>query len=83
MTSRDTYQYDLKRGYKVVYRGITNDPERRINEHDNSGKSFSHMSVDIYPKSRSRAEEEETERIQTYQQTHNGKGPKYNKNKLM
>ena len=30
---RDTYKYHLKDGKKVVYRGITNDLERRGAEH--------------------------------------------------
>ena len=33
MAERDTYKYHLKRGHKVVYRGITNDPVRRETEH--------------------------------------------------
>ena len=79
---RDTVHYELKKGQKVVYRGITNDPDRRVVEHQNDGKRFSHLTVVSSPRSRARAEREETERIQKYQQTHNGKGPKYNKNKL-
>ena len=31
--SRDTYKYQLKVGNKVVYRGITNDLERREKDH--------------------------------------------------
>jgi len=31
--SRDTYKYHVKVGNKVVYRGITNDLERRAAEH--------------------------------------------------
>lgn len=30
---RDTYKYDFKVGNKVVHNGITNDLERRENEH--------------------------------------------------
>jgi predicted GIY-YIG superfamily endonuclease len=30
---RDTYKYELKDGKKVVYVGITNDPERREAQH--------------------------------------------------
>lgn len=33
MSVRDTYKYHLKRGGKIVYRGITNDLERREKEH--------------------------------------------------
>lgn len=31
--SKDTYKYHLKRGNTVVHRGITNDLDRRENEH--------------------------------------------------
>lgn len=31
--SRDTYKYHLKVGKKIVYRGITNDLQRREKEH--------------------------------------------------
>ncbi len=30
---RDTYKYHLKRGNKVVHRGITDDLDRRLSEH--------------------------------------------------
>lgn len=33
MAERDTYKYHLKKGNKVVHRGITNDLERREAEH--------------------------------------------------
>ena len=33
MTDRDTFKYHLKRGNRVVHRGITNDLERREREH--------------------------------------------------
>lgn len=31
--SRDTYKYHIKIGNKIVYRGITNDLDRRAAEH--------------------------------------------------
>ena len=34
---RDTYIYQLKEGRKIVYIGITNNPNRRAIEHDNAG----------------------------------------------
>ena len=39
MAKRDTYRYTLRspKG-KILYRGITNDPERRAAEHKNDGK---------------------------------------------
>ena len=33
MADRDTYKYQLKQGNKIVHRGITNDLERREQEH--------------------------------------------------
>lgn len=33
MAERDTYKYQLKKGGKVVHRGITNDLNRREAEH--------------------------------------------------
>jgi len=56
---RDTYNYVLKRRRRIVYRGITNDPERRLNEHRKSGKRFTHMAVDPYPSSRRTARKRE------------------------
>lgn len=33
MAARDTYRYHIKRGNKILHRGITNDLERRHSEH--------------------------------------------------
>ena len=33
MANRNTYKYELTRGNRVVYVGITNDPSRREAEH--------------------------------------------------
>ena len=41
----DTVTYELKRGNEVVYVGTTNDPERREQEHQESGKNFGHMNI--------------------------------------
>ncbi len=35
MSNRDTYKYDFKVGNKIVHSGITNDLERREQEHQN------------------------------------------------
>jgi predicted GIY-YIG superfamily endonuclease len=79
-TPRDTYRYELKQGSKVVYRGITNNPERRCNEHNND-KNFSHMNI-VGPRvTRSSARRWEQDSLQTYRKTHKGKNPKYNKKK--
>ncbi|MDN5211614.1 hypothetical protein QQ020_06115 [Fulvivirgaceae bacterium BMA12] len=36
MAQRDTYKYHFKQGNKIVHRGITNDLERREEEHQNN-----------------------------------------------
>ena len=56
---RDTYNYLLKQHRRIVYRGITNDPERRYGEHKRSGKRFTHMLVHPYPAKRSTARKRE------------------------
>jgi len=44
-TPRDTVTYDLKDGHRVVYRGTTDDPERREREHHAEGKRFTRMTI--------------------------------------
>lgn len=39
---RDTYKYHLKVGKKIVHRGITDDPDRREQEHQ---KEFSKAKI--------------------------------------
>jgi predicted GIY-YIG superfamily endonuclease len=76
--TRDTHNYDLKQGKKIVYRGIAKDPERRANDHKRSGKRFTH--VFIHPKvSRTTARIREKKSIESYKRNHRGKKPKYNK----
>ena len=78
---RDTYIYELKDGNKIVYYGITNNPDRRVIEHENSRKKFTHVRVIRGPMLRENAEKLEGEYIQHYQRQHGGKPPKYNKKK--
>ena len=42
---RNIYKYELKKGNKLVYVGITNSPERRKNEHLLEGKDFDKMNL--------------------------------------
>ena len=79
MAKRDTYNYQLKDGNKIVYEGITNNPSRRLNEHLNAGKRFTKMEHNTYPTSRSTAKTREAEGLAHYRSTHNGNNPKYNK----
>ena len=79
MAKRDTYNYNLKKGNKVVYKGITNDPERREEEHRESGKKFDVMELVGRAKTEDSAKQEEARQLEIYRNNHNGKNPKYNK----
>jgi hypothetical protein len=79
MTKCDTYNYTLRDGRKVVYHGISNDPDRRFIEHDNSRKRFTSMIVDSHPCSHDTALYRERERIEIHQHNHHGKRPRYNR----
>lgn len=71
--------YDLKKGKKIVYRGITNNPKRREKEHKNSGKKFTHMAITSRTLSEKSADKKEDKALSTYRKHHRGKNPKYNK----
>ena len=43
MSKRDTFKYRVKDGNEIVYYGITNDLERREQEHRNEGMNFTSM----------------------------------------
>lgn len=77
---RDTNKYELIDGKKVVYVGITNDLDRRVEEHRADGMHFTgvrKVGIRTTPKIASKWE---TERIHTYMRNHKGNTPKYNKN---
>lgn len=76
---RDTFTYDLKRGNKIVYRGITNDPERRIQQHRADGKNFDKMAITSRRMTEDGAKNKESEILKTYRHSHGGRNPKYNK----
>ena len=80
MSNRNTRNYDLKDGKKIVYRGTTKRPlEQRLAEHDADGKRFTHA-VQVGPaRSPNSAKEKEAQLLQTYRDSHGGKNPKYNK----
>ena len=40
---RNTYRYNLRNGNRIVYKGITNDLERRTAEHLADGMDFSRV----------------------------------------
>ncbi len=79
-TPRDTVTYDLKQGNKIVYRGTTNDPDRREAQHRGEGKRFSRMIVTSRPMTEQGARDKERENLKTYREGHGGKNPLYNEN---
>ncbi len=75
---RDTYKYELRDQNRVVYIGITNDPDRR--EEDRAeGKRFSRMWLIGNRTTQMAAERWEKERLASYRRSHGGKNPRYNK----
>lgn len=76
---RDTVTYDLKDGQEVVYRGTTNDPERREREHRGQGKKFDQLDVTSRHMTDKGAREKEAKNLAKYRKGHSGRNPKYNK----
>jgi predicted GIY-YIG superfamily endonuclease len=76
---RDTVTYDLKVGSNIVYRGTTNNPERREQEHRDQGKSFGHLTVTSRKMTEDGAMKKEENNLKTFRSNHNGRNPKYNK----
>ena len=79
MKKKDTVTYELKKGNKVVYKGITKNPERREEQHRQEGKKFSHLKITSPKMTEEGAKKKEQKELQTYRNTHQGKNPKYNK----
>ena len=79
MEKRDTNKYVLKQGNKIVYVGITDDPQRREAEH-RQDMNFDKLEIVGRKTSRDNAEQWETDRIKTYMDNHDGKTPLYNQN---
>jgi len=75
---RNYFRYELKKGNNVLYRGITNNPERRELEHKDEGKRFSHMNVVGPAVTQKSAEIWEEESLEQFRNSHEGKNPKYN-----
>ena len=73
------YNYTLRDGRFVVKHGITNDPNRRAVEMENKGLKFKSMVIDPVAVSEETARKREKERVESYQKSHNGRKPKYNK----
>jgi len=75
---RDTWLYEIKDGKKVVYYGISNDPDSRAIQHSSTGKKFTHINVKSVALTKKSAEKRERQEIQRYQRQHGGSPPKYN-----
>ena len=75
---RDTYTYELKVHHRVVYRGQTKDPDRRMKEHERDGKVFTHMLIKGKAKTEAGAKKAERRSLETYRENHGGRNPRYN-----
>ena len=72
--------YDLKNGREIVYRGESNDVERRAEEHRAEGKKFTSVVITSERAlSNEGAKKREAEQLERYRRGHGGKNPKYNK----
>lgn len=78
MAERNTNKYLLKQSNKIVYVGISNDPQRREAEH-RQDKNFDKMEVVGRKTTPESAKQWEADRIVTYKRNHGGETPKYNK----
>lgn len=79
MSRRKTYKYELKDRNSLLYVGITDNPERREQQH-RQDKDFGHMTIVGNRTTRDAAEKWEEERIRTYMNNHWGETPPMNKN---
>lgn len=77
---RDTKKYELFDKNRLVYVGISNDIERRVNEHRAEGMQFTRVEQVGRASTRQSASDWETSRLQTYMDNHGGELPKYNIN---
>ncbi len=78
-SGRDFVNYDLKQGKTVVYKGQTNDLDRREREHRQDGKEFTHIKKVEKAKTLIGSKNTEKKALETYRKNHQGQNPKYNK----
>ena len=78
---REFFTYDLKDGRKIVYRGKTNDLDRRTDEHKEEGKKFTHARQTSRRMTDEGAQKKEEQLLEDYRKRHAGRNPKYNKKK--
>jgi len=76
---RAHFRYELRDQGKIVYVGITDDPERREGEHQNEGKHFTSVNIVGPAVTKNSAELWEEKRLEQYRRSHGGKNPRYNK----
>lgn len=76
---RDTVTYNLKDGRTIVYKGTTNDPEQREQQHRDDGKRFTLLEVTSRRLTEESASERESAQLQQYRSNHGGQNPRYNK----
>ena len=76
---RNTVTYDLKQGRKVVYRGTTNDPATREDQHRAQGKVFDRLVPTSRRMTGDGAKAKEKQSLETYRGNHGGRNPKYNR----
>lgn len=80
MNKRNYTKYELVRGREVVYRGITNNFDRRISEHQQD-KKFDSARVVGRSCTEAGAKNWEANSLETYRKNHAGNNPIYNKTK--
>lgn len=78
MKKRKYYLYVLRDGREVVYYGVTQDRERSVLEQEHMNKHWTNYSIIKGLFQRDHAEREEKNLISFYQDSHEGKLPKYN-----
>ena len=79
MTIYDTVTYCLRDGNEIVYIGTTNDPVRRLQEHQSEGKQFTKLEATSDPMTKVDAKQKERQDLAQYRKNHGGRNPKYNK----
>jgi len=76
---KNTVTYNLRQGKQVVYKGTTNKPEKRAEEHRDDGKKFTSLQVTSRRMTDEGAKRKEENELAQYRRNHDGKNPKYNK----
>ena len=76
---RVTHRYVLRDGRQIVQFGVTDDLDRRRDEHQADGKKFTTMTP-VGPRvTRDSALEWEQSKIEAYDRNHSGRPPRFNK----